>query len=104
MLTGKPASTSGRREVRKQFRLHRKDAALIESAASSAGLRESDFIREAVISRAQEVDEQERNMSVSVLPVDVFEKLSAELERPGKFIPGLARAAKAAERILKSVD
>lgn len=90
--------TSGKMEARKELRLHRQDEERIKAAAAATGLQEADFIRQAALLRAQEV---ERRLSLSILPTEAFEAFKAAVEAPGKVVPGLARAAKASEGLLK---
>ena len=89
---------SGRMEARKELRMHRQDEERIKAAAAATGLQEADFIRQAALLRAQEV---EQRLSLSILPVEAFEAFKAAVEAPGKVVPGLARAAKASEGLLK---
>ena len=90
--------TPGKMEARKEVRMHRADEERIRAAAAASGLQEADFIRQAALLRAQEV---EQRMSVSILPVDAFEAFKAAIGSSGKKVPGLARAAKATKDILK---
>ena len=81
-------------EARKELRLHREDEARIRAAAAATGLQEADFIRQAALLRAQEV---ERRLSLSILPAETFEAFQAAVAEPGKPVPGLAAAAKASK-------
>ncbi len=90
--------TAGKMEARKEIRMHRADEARIRAAAAASGLQEADFIRQAALMRAAEV---ERRMSLSVLPEEAFAAFKAAVEAPGKAVPGLAVAAKASEGLLK---
>ena len=90
--------TPGKMEARKEVRMHRVDEERIRAAAAATGLQEADFIRQAALLRAQEV---EQRMSLSILPVDAFEAFKAAVEAPGKEMSRLARAAKATKGILK---
>lgn len=90
--------TPGKMEARKEVRMHRADEERIKAAAAATGLQEADFIRQAALLRAQEV---EQRMSLSVLPVDAFDAFRAAIEAPGKVVPGLARAAEASKGLLK---
>jgi len=92
------SATPGKMEARKEVRMHRADEERIRAAAAATGLQEADFIRQAALLRAQEV---EQRMALSILPVDAFEAFKAALEAPGKIVPGLARAAKASQGRLK---
>ena len=91
-------STPGKMDVRKELRMHHEDEALIKSAASATGLRESDFIRRAAISHAREVHQR---MLLSVLPEEAFNDFKAAIEAPGKSIPGLKRAFEASKGLLR---
>ena len=56
-----PASpTQGKMDARKELRLHRADEERIRAAAAATGLQEADFIRQAALLRAQEVEERGR--------------------------------------------
>lgn len=93
--------TAGKMEARKELRLHRADEERIKAAAAATGLQEADFIRQAALLRAQEV---EQRMSLSILPTDAFEAFQAAIETPGKVVPGLARAVEASKGLLKDAD
>ena len=90
--------TPGKMEARKELRMHRADEERIKAAAAACGLQEADFIRQAALLRAQEV---EQRMSLSVLPVEAFDAFKAAVEAPGKVVPGLARAVEASKGLLK---
>ena len=90
--------TPGKMEARKEVRMHRRDEERIRAAAAATGLQEADFIRQAALLRAQEV---EQRMALSVLPGEAFEAFKAAVEAPGKMVPGLARAAEASKGLLK---
>lgn len=99
MFTMNTASTTpGKMDARKEVRLHRADEERIRAAAVATGLQEADFIRQAALLRAQEV---EQRMSLSILPAETFDMFSAAVEAPGKVIPGLVHAAKTSKGILK---
>ena len=85
---------SGKMEARKELRLHREDEARIKAAAAATGLQEADFIRQAALVRAQEV---ERRLSLSILPTETFQAFQAAVAEPGKPVPGLAAAVKASK-------
>jgi uncharacterized protein (DUF1778 family) len=91
-------TTQGKMEARKEVRMHRHDEERIKAAAAATGLQEADFIRQAAILRAQEV---EQRMSLSVLPTEAFAAFKAAVDAPGKVVAGLATAAKASQGILK---
>lgn len=90
--------TQGKMEARKELRMHRADEERIRAAANATGLQEADFIRQAALLRAQEV---ERRMSLSVLPIEAFEVFGAAVHTPGKKVLGLVRAAEATTGLLK---
>lgn len=90
--------TPGKMEARKEVRMHRADEERIRAAAAATGLQEADFIRQAALLRAQEV---ERRMALSILPIEAFEAFRVAVESPGKKVPGLAQAAKATQGLLK---
>lgn len=92
------ASTPGKMEARKEIRMHRADEERIRAAAAATGLQEADFIRQAALLRAQEV---EQRMSLSILPAEAFEAFRSAVKAPGKMVPGLARTAKATKGLLK---
>jgi len=99
MFAMTPATpTPGKMDARKELRLHRADEERIRAAAAATGLQEADFIRQAALLRAQEV---ERRLSLSILPVKAFDAFKAAVEAPGKRVPGLARAAEASKGLLK---
>lgn len=91
------AVTPGKMDVRKELRLHREDEALIRAAAAATGLREADFIRQAALLRAQEV---EQRLSLSILPQESFDAFTAAINAPCKIIPGLAHAATGSKGLL----
>ena len=93
--------TPGKMEARKEVRMHRADEARIRSAAAATGLQEADFIRQAALLRAQEV---EQRMALSILPTAAFEAFKSAVHAPGKTVPGLALAAEAAKGVLKDAD
>jgi uncharacterized protein (DUF1778 family) len=90
--------TSGKMTARKELRLHAADEARIRAAAAATGLQEADFIRQAALLRAEEV---ERRIALSVLPAETFDAFRAAIEAPAKPVPGLARAADASKGLLK---
>lgn len=90
--------TPGKMEARKEVRMHRQDEERIRAAAAATGLQEADFIRQAALLRAQEV---EQRLSLSILPAEAFAAFKSATDAPGKVAPGLAAAAKASEGILK---
>ena len=83
------------------MRLHRADEERIKAAAAATGLQEADFIRQAALLRAQEV---EQRMTLSILPTEAFEAFQTAVEAPGKVVPGLARAVEASKGLLKDAD
>ena len=90
--------TPGKMEARKELRLHRADAERIRAAAAATGLHEADFIRQAALLRAQDV---EQRVSLSILPVEAFGACKAAVDAPDPVVPGLARAAEASRGLLK---
>jgi uncharacterized protein (DUF1778 family) len=90
--------TPGKMEARKEVRMHRADEERIKAAAAATGLQEADFIRQAALMRAQEV---EQRLSLSILPVEAFDAFKAAVEAPGQVVPGLVRAAKASKGLLQ---
>ncbi len=92
------ATTPGKMEARKELRMHRADEERIKAAATATGLQEADFIRQAALLRAQEV---EQRMALSILPRETFDAFQAAVAAPGKVVPGLAQAMKASEGVLK---
>lgn len=93
-----PVASTGKMEARKEVRMHRHDEERIRAAAAATGLQESDFIRQAALRSADEV---EMRISLSILPSVLFAAFKAAVEQPGKTIPGLAAAAKMTEGRLK---
>ena len=94
-------ATSGKMEARKEVRMHRHDEERIRAAAMATGLQEADFIRQAALLRAQEV---EQRMSLSILPKEAFAAFKAAVEESGKRVPGLAEAAKVSHDILADAE
>lgn len=92
------APRPGKMTARKEIRMHVTDEERIRAAAAATGVQEADFIRQAAILRAEEV---ERRVALSVLPVEAFEAFKAAVEAPGKVLPGLARAAEATKGLLR---
>jgi uncharacterized protein (DUF1778 family) len=90
--------TPGKMEARKEFRMHRTDEERIRAAAAATGLQEVDFIRQAALLRAQEI---EQRTSLSILPVEAFDAFKAAVEALGKVVSGLAGAAVASKGLLK---
>ena len=91
--------TPGKMEARKEVRMHRQDEQRIRAAALATGVQEADFIRQAALRMAADV---ERRLALSVLPVEAFEAFVSAVEAPGKKVPGLAAAATASEGLLKN--
>ena len=85
-------------EARKEVRMHRADAKRIKKAAAATGLQEADFIRQAALLRAQEVEER---VSLSILPTEAFEAFRKAVDAPGKSVPGLAEVAEKTRGLLK---
>lgn len=94
----KATPNPGKMEARKELRMHRADEERIRAAAAATGLQEADFIRQAALLRAQDV---EQRIALSILPIDAFEAFRSAVEAPGKVVPGLARAAEASKGLLK---
>ncbi|MCC5967239.1 MAG: DUF1778 domain-containing protein [Natronohydrobacter sp.] len=91
------AVTSDKMDVRKELHLHREDEARIRAAAAATGLQETDFIRQAALLRAQEV---EQRLALSILPQETFDAFTAAINAPGQVIPGLAHAAVGSKGLL----
>jgi len=89
--------TPGKMEARKEVRMHRTDEERIRAAAAATGLQEADFIRQAALLRAQDV---EQRLSLSILPAEAFDAFKAAVGAPGRVVPGLARAARASKGLL----
>ena len=92
------ATTPGKMEARKELRMHRADEERIKAAAAATGLQEADFIRQAALLRAQEI---EQRLALSILPQEAFEAFRAAVGAHGKVVPGLAKAMQASEGVLK---
>ena len=90
--------TQGKMEARKELRLHRRDEERIRAAAAACGLQEADFIRQAALLRAQEV---EQRLALSILPAEIFEAFRAATAAPGRRVEGLAEAAMATDGLLR---
>lgn len=98
---GSATPSSGKMEARKEVRMHRADEERIKAAAAATGLQEADFIRQAALMRAQEV---EQRISLSILPREAFEAFQNAVNATGKAVPGLARAAAATKSLLNDAD
>ena len=85
-------------EARKEIRMHRRDAERIKAAAAATGLQEADFVRQAALPHAREV---EQRMSIAILPIATLESFKAAVEAPDKVVPGLAATAGSVPGILK---
>lgn len=94
------ATADERMTARKEVRVRPSDELRIKAAAATMGLNEADFIRQAALQRASEVELQSK---MSILPADVFEDFKAAVSFQGQHINGLAKAATLAEGILKDV-
>lgn len=81
--------------------MHRTDEERNRAAAEAIGLQKADFIRQAALLRAQEI---EQRLALSILPQETFEALKAATEAPGKIVPGLSRTIKASEDVLRDAD
>ena len=78
--------------------MQRRDAEQIKAAAASTGLEEADFIRQATLLHALEM---EQHMSLTILPIATLEAFKAAVEAPGKVVSGLAATAGSVVGILK---
>lgn len=94
-----PAVTQERKTARKEFRIRPSDDERLKRAAASVGLSESDFITEAAMIRVVEI---ERRSLVTMLPEDAFARFQHAIQAEGKVVPGLAKAAKRAEGLLRN--
>ena len=83
------ALTPGKMEARKQVRFHRSDAERISAAAGAMGMKVADFIRQAALLHAQNI---EQRLTTSNLPIEVFEDFTAAANAKGRRVPGLRRA------------
>ena len=89
-----------KRGARKVLRLRREDEKLIKAAAKAAGMRESDFIVQASLKQAEEV---QRNVPVCRLPLEAYEAFKADVEAPGEIDPGLSQLMEESKGLLKNV-
>ena len=102
MFNAKPTiPTPGKMEARKEVRMHLADAQRIKVAAAATGLQESDFIRNAILMRLQQV---EQHSSLSILPKDAFEGFSRAVDKQGAVVSGLAQAAEDSKGILGNAE
>lgn len=102
MFANDPPDTTPRKmEARKELRMHRSDEARIRAAAAATGLQETDFIRQAALLRAEEV---ERRLALSVLPQEAFEAFRAAVDGAGRPVPGLADAADASRGLVEDAS
>lgn len=93
------ALTPGKMAVRKQVRFHSADADRISAAAGAMGMKVADFIRQAALLRAQDI---EQRLTTSNLPIEVFEDFTAAINAQGRLVPGLMHALRQTEDILKT--
>ncbi|MEO0547544.1 MAG: hypothetical protein AAF035_11420 [Pseudomonadota bacterium] len=91
----------GKMEARKELRMHKADEERIKAAAAATGLQEADFIRQAALLRARDV---EQRMAMSLLPPEAYAAFKTATEAQGRSIPGLARAELATKGLLKDGD
>ena len=77
------ATTPGKMEAREELRMHRADEERIKAAAAATGLQEADFIRQAALLRAQEI---EQRLALSILPQEAFEAFRAAVGAHGKVV------------------
>lgn len=99
MFVGVESSdTTERMTARKEVRMRPSDEHRIKATAAAVGLTEADFIRQAALQQASEV---ERRATLSVLPIGAFEAFKHAVSAPGKAVPGLAKAAAQSEGLLK---
>ena len=94
----RPAVTQERKTARKEFRIRPSDEERLKQAAAAVGLSEAEFITEAAMTRVAEI---ERKSLVTLLPEDAFARFEQAIQSEGKVIPGLAKAAKRAEGLLR---
>jgi uncharacterized protein (DUF1778 family) len=95
MFAMTPASpTAGKMDSCKELRLHRADEERIRAAAAT-GLQEADFIRQAALLLAHEV---EQRLSLSILPVEAFNAFRAEVDAPGKVVGGPSPLSRGVDR------
>lgn len=93
------ALTPGKMEARKQVRFHRSDVERISSAAGTMGIKVADFIRQAALLHAQDI---EQRLTTSNLPIEVFEDFTAAVNTQGRLVPGLMHALRRTRDILKT--
>lgn len=98
---GKGATTPEKRAACNEVSMRRADEERIRAAAAATGLPEADFIRQAALLPAREV---EQRLLLSILPIEAFEAFRTAVAGRGKAVPGLARAAQASEGLLKETD
>ena len=88
-------------DARKEVRMRKSDAKRIKAAAAELGLQESDFIRQAALMRAYEV---EQHLSLSILPEEIFVKFQQAVNKSGDKNPRLSEAFEKSQKILREYD
>jgi len=96
-----PSAPSERRSARKELRMRPSDEAKIRRAASAMGLSDTDFIVEAAMAKAAEI---ERRTRVTALPLEQFRAFEAALGGGGANVEGLRAAAAKTRGVLNDLD
>ena len=94
-------SPSERRSARKELRMRPSDEAKIRRAASAMGLSDTDFIVEAAMAKAAEV---ERRALSTTLPLDQFRAFQAAIATGGANLEGLRAAASKTRGVLNDLE
>lgn len=93
------ALTPGKMAVRKQVRFYSADADRISAAAGAMGMTVADFIRQAALLRAQDI---EQRLTTSNLPDEAFEAFNVAVTAAGRQVPGLVNALRQTRYALKT--
>ena len=92
------ARAQERKSARKELRMKPSDDARIRAAAASVGLSEADFMTQAALLHAADI---ERRSFHSILPAHQFAAFQEAVTSPGRASSGLTAAAKDVDGILK---
>ena len=92
------ATAHERKSARRELRMRPSDDARIRAAAAAVGLSDADFMTQAALLYAAEI---EQRTTRSVLSIERFDAFRQAVEAPGRVIPGLAAALRDSAGILK---
>jgi uncharacterized protein (DUF1778 family) len=86
-------------EAREQVRFHHSDAERISAAAAAMGMKVADFIRQAALLCAQDI---EQRLTTSNLPIKMLADFTTAINTQGRQVPGLRHALRQTRDILKT--